>query len=180
MANFIKKDYKMIFTEKTQFKYGKVDLYFLNKEEVLSFPHSFIITSHCFPILNDDVLFTINHRGIDIIGGHIEKDETPEQALIREAREEASIIPLNYEVIGGILVDNSNAPLAMENGYPEKGIELFYKVTQFEILDFNISHESTDRVFINKNNVREKHHKWRKAYQAVLDSCFENKYKLKM
>lgn len=68
----------------------------------------------------------------------------------------------------------------MKNGYPEKGIELFYKVTQFELLDFNISHESTDRVFINKNDVSERHHKWRKAYQTVLDSCFENKYKFKI
>lgn len=170
----------MIFTEKTQFKYGEVDLYFLDKNEVLSYPHSSIITSHCFPIFGNEVLFTINHRGIDIIGGHIEKGETPEQALIREAMEEASIIPINYEIIGGILVDNTNAPLAMKNGYPDKGIELFYKVTKFDVLDFNKSHESTDRIYIDRKDVREKHHKWRKAYQIVLDSCFENKYKLKI
>lgn len=65
----------MIFTEKTQFKYGEIGFYFLDKEEVLSFPHSSIVTSHCFPILNNDVLFTINHRGVDIIGGHIEKGQ---------------------------------------------------------------------------------------------------------
>jgi len=167
----------MIFTENTQFKYGEVGLYVLDKEEVLAMPSDSIVTAHCFPVFQDHVLFTINHRGIDIIGGHIEKGETPEEALIREAREEASIIPGKYEVIGGILVDNSNAPQAMEKGYPVKGVELFYKITEFEMLPFNHSHESTDRVMIHKDEVSDKHHKWRQAYQLVLDACFERQLK---
>lgn len=164
----------MIFTEKTQFKYGDVDLYFLNKKEVFLLPESSIVTSHCFPVLKDQVLLTINHRGVDIIGGHIEKGETPEQALIREAKEEASILPINYEIIGGILVDNTNAPLAIKNGYPIKGIELFYKVSNFDILEFNYSHESSGRIFIHKDEVQAQHHKWRIAYQMVLNSCFNH------
>ena len=167
----------MIFTEHTQFKYGEVGLYVLDKEEALSMSSDSIVTAHCFPVFQDHVLFTINHRGVDIIGGHIEKGETPEQALIREAQEEASIIVGAYEVIGGILVDNSNAPKAMEKGYPVKGVELFYKITEFEMLPFNHSHESTDRIMVHKDDAHQKHHKWREVYQLVLDTCFEPQLK---
>jgi mutator protein MutT len=40
-------------------------------------------------------------------GGHVEKDETPEEALIRESREEVGVVPIRYKSLGSINDPNS-------------------------------------------------------------------------
>lgn len=167
--------------EKTIYGDGEVTLTFLNKSDWLNLGSPKATSVHCFVIKNDKVLFTVNPRGIDIIGGHVEPGENSEQALLREAMEEASIIPIKYEVVGAIAVDNSNNPKAIEKGYPLIGYQLFYKVTEFDILPFNATHECTNRKWVNKQEITKTHHKWLKTHQATLNECFNTPAKkLKM
>ena len=168
-------------SEKTIYGSGEVELTYLNKEDLIKMPEIKATSVHCFVVKDDEVLFTINPRGIDIIGGHVEGDETSEQAMIREAKEEASIIPLNYEVIGAIQVDNKNNPDALKKGYPLIGYQLFYKVNDYEMLPFEQTHECVDRKWVKKDDIPTLHHKWLKTHQAVLNDCVEKpKNKLKL
>jgi 8-oxo-dGTP pyrophosphatase MutT (NUDIX family) len=57
---------------------------------------------YCLAILPDikQVVLTRNHRGWEMLGGHIEPGETIEQALIRECLEEGGFAPENYQLFG--------------------------------------------------------------------------------
>ncbi len=160
--------------EKTIYGEGEVTLTFLTPKEWESLGSPEATSVHGFPLSDNKVLFTVNPRGIDIIGGHVEAGETGEQAFIRESLEEASIVPTKYEIVGVIQVDNKNNPKALEKGYPLLGYQLFYKVTEFINLPFKATNECTDRKWVNKENVQELHHKWLKTHQAIIEECFKN------
>lgn len=184
ILNLEKEEKKLIknrISEKTIYGSGEVELTYLNKEDLSKMSDIKATSVHCFVVKDNEVLFTVNPRGIDIIGGHVEHGETNEQAMIREAKEEASIIPLKYEIVGAIQVDNKNNPEALKKGYPEKGYQLFYKINEYELLPFEQTHECVDRKWVKKDEVAELHHKWLKTHQAVLDDCLKQpKNKLKM
>lgn len=163
----------MTIQEKTIYGEGEVTLTFLDKNDWMKAGTPNATSVHCFVTKGEDVLFTVNPRGIDIIGGHVESGENNEQALLRESMEEASIIPLKYELIGAISVNNEKNPKALEKGYPLIGYQLFYKVTEYEELPFQATHECTDRKWVNKEEIQNKHHKWLKTHQAILDECFK-------
>lgn len=57
---------------------------------------------YCLAILPDtkQVVLTRNHRGWEMLGGHIEPGETVEQALLRECLEEGGFTPENYQLFG--------------------------------------------------------------------------------
>lgn len=171
----------MTIQEKTIYGEGEVTLTFLNKEQWINNGSPEATSVHCLVIKEGNILFTVNPRGIDIIGGHVENGENSEQALLREAMEEASIIPTKYEIVGAISVNNENNPKALEKGYPLIGYQLFYKVSEFELLPFEATHECTDRKWVKKDDVVKEHHKWLKTHQAILEECFKNPVKkLKM
>lgn len=153
--------------EKTKFGNGLVTLTLMNPNEFEVLPNPTSV--HCFPVVNNKILFTINPRGIDIIGGHVESGENALQALIREAKEEASIELVDCELIGIIEVDNSENPEAIKKGYPLKGYQFFYKTTKFSMLPFEETHECTGRMFVSKNEIPEKHHNWLKVHDAILE-----------
>jgi len=57
-------------------------------------------------IIHDEKILLIHHRKLDLwlpVGGHIEENETPDQALIREVKEE---IGIDIEIL-----NQSNIPL---------------------------------------------------------------------
>ena len=158
--------------ETTYFGKMKVHLQFINKEQYENLNSPKPSTSHCFPIKEDKVLFTVNPRGLDIIGGHIEIGESPEEALIREAMEEGCIIPKSYELIGAIEVDNRDSKeMALEKGYPLLGYQLIYIVSDFEELEFNATHECLARKYVNIEEVSHYHHNWLKSHQLALDEA---------
>lgn len=166
--------------EKARYDTGEVTLTLLDVETAKQHLYS-AGSVHCFPISNGDVLFTLNPRGIDIIGGHVEKGETAVDALFRETIEEASIEVISYKLIGGIEVDNTNNPAAIAKGYPIKGYQLFFAITEFEMNDFVATHECTGRLFMKPNEVQEKHHNWLKVHQALLNEAIKpNKHKPKI
>lgn len=165
--------------EKTYYGNDVVYLSFMTAAEYNSTSNSHATSVHCFPIKDNQILFTKNPRGVDIIGGHVEKGETPEQALIREAKEEACIELEKFELIGAVRVDNRDNPKAIEKGYPEIGYQLFYKSEKFKTLDFEQTHECTGRIYLRKADIKEKHHKWLETHQEILvemeKGCFKKK-----
>ena len=57
---------------------------------------------YCLAILpaTKQIVLTRNHRGWEMLGGHIEPGETIEQALLRECLEEGGFIPESYRLFG--------------------------------------------------------------------------------
>lgn len=67
-------------------------------------------TTLCLLVKENKILLAMKKRGFgegryNGIGGKIEKSETPEQAMIREAKEEILITPTKYEKVGLIEFD---------------------------------------------------------------------------
>lgn len=69
--------------EKVLYGENVVYLSLITKEEVLELNLK-ASTVHSFPIKDNKIMATVNQRGVDIIGGHIEGSETPDEALTRE------------------------------------------------------------------------------------------------
>ena len=171
--------------EKTMYGDAVVYLKFIPATEYLKMEGAVPSSVHGFPIKNDSILFTVNPRGIDIIGGHIEKGETSEIALIRESDEEASIKPTDFTLIGAIEVDNRDNPKAIEAGYPPKGYQLFYAIKHYETFPFEATHECTSRQYVKIEDIQKTHHKWLKTHENILDEMksmlkITKKPKLKM
>lgn len=57
---------------------------------------------YCLAILPEtkQVVLTRNHRGWEMLGGHIEPGETIEEALLRECLEEGGFTPEHYQLFG--------------------------------------------------------------------------------
>lgn len=67
-------------------------------------------TTLCLLKKEDKILLAMKKRGFgegkyNGVGGKIEKNETPEQAMIRETQEEISVTPIDYEKAGLIEFD---------------------------------------------------------------------------
>ena len=54
----------------------------------------------CIAMYQDKIVLTRNHRGWEFLGGHIEKGETVEEALHREAMEEGGFTIDRYKIFG--------------------------------------------------------------------------------
>jgi 8-oxo-dGTP pyrophosphatase MutT (NUDIX family) len=156
--------------EKTYYGDNVVYLKMLTPEDYLKLENPIPSSVHCFPVKNDEILFTINPRGLDIIGGHIEKGETAESAMIREGMEEGCIEIKSMKLIGAIQVDNRDNPKAEALGYPKVGYQLFYAVDNFTMLPFVANFECTDRKFVNKEDISKQHHKWLNVHDELLNS----------
>lgn len=67
-------------------------------------------TTLCLLKRNNEILLAMKKRGFgegkyNGVGGKIENNETPEQAMIRETQEEISVTPIKYEKVGLIEFD---------------------------------------------------------------------------
>ena len=91
-------------------------------------PQKDLITSvHVFAFLDDQILFTKHpDRDWDIPGGHIERDETPEEALEREVYEETCVKLRDIRIFGylKIILLESDPPMP-KYPYPESYILLY-------------------------------------------------------
>jgi 8-oxo-dGTP pyrophosphatase MutT (NUDIX family) len=155
--------------EKTAYGDGVVYLKFLTASQYWQLDSPKATSVHCFPIEGNNVLFTLNPRGIDIIGGHVESGETVEETLQRECKEEASIELISYRFIGAIQVDNRDNPKALEKGYPIKGYQLFYVSSHYNLLDFKPDFECTGRQYIDFADIKNKHHNWLQTHDKLLE-----------
>ena len=92
---------------------------------------SVLETTLCLLKQDNNILLAVKKRGFgegkyNGVGGKLEKGETPEEAMIRECREEVGVIPTNYEKVGYILFDE------FFKGQPEQVAFHLYIATEWE------------------------------------------------
>jgi len=64
-------------------------------------PRELCTAVFCVAIHNDDtIVLTKTRRGWELLGGHLEGDETIEQGLFRESHEEGGYTPEVYKLCG--------------------------------------------------------------------------------
>ncbi|MEK4486368.1 NUDIX domain-containing protein [Psychrobacillus sp. FSL H8-0484] len=119
----------------------------LDKSEVATSVHSF-----CF---NQDkvLLVHVKDRGYNIPGGHIDYNETPEDALHREVYEEGYVAG-NIKYLGAIEVNHTDNPSFVQDGpYPLVGYQLFYRMDIEECFPFLRENETTSRIWVEPEEV---------------------------
>jgi len=132
---------------------GKVKLTWMQANEL---PEKELITSvHGLCFKNNKLLLVnLNHRGWDIPGGHIEKEEAPEDCFKREAYEEGYITG-SCSLLGHITVDHTkNIMWDSEGPYPKIGYQIFYRMDVQQIYEFKAAHESRERIWINSKDIK--------------------------
>jgi len=114
----------------------------------------FVTSVHGYCFLDDKIMLVkIDHRGFNMPGGHIEGNETPEQAFHREAFEEG-YVKGKIKHLGAIEVNHRDNPHFDPNGkYPLIGYQLFYRMDITECLPFLREHESTARIWVEPDQV---------------------------
>lgn len=84
----------------------------------------------------------------DIFGGHLEKDETPETALIREFQEELGVTPANY----ALMIATLDEPDVQSYG---PGKHHIYQITQWTGRPENRSTEHQEIRWFKQNKLNE-------------------------
>lgn len=95
------------------------------------------------------VVISRPERGWGLPGGHVEKDETPQEAAIRELYEEASvgIDPKTLRVIGGWHAKKIRKTEA-NSKYPDDAYQLLFIAEVTRVDDFVANHESLERKLV--------------------------------
>ncbi len=103
---------------------------------------------------NKVMLVDVASRGFDLPGGHLEENELPEEALIRECMEEGYVKCDQISLIGIIEVNHEENPLFNPNGkYPLIGYQLFYRTNIIECLPYKGEHECLARTFVKPDDI---------------------------
>ncbi|MFD2443718.1 NUDIX domain-containing protein [Bacillus sp. CGMCC 1.16607] len=93
------------------------------------------------------LLVQIEGRGFNFPGGHVEKEELPENAIHREVYEEG-YVKGTIKLLGAIEVSHKNNPLFDPNGkYPLIGYQLFYRMDISECYPFLRENEAKTRIW---------------------------------
>ena len=128
----------------------------------------------CYLIKDNNILLVKdNKRGWDVPGGHVEKDESPENALIREMEEEAGCRIRNIILIGYLHCHQLKKNLK----YPIDGLIAVYTVFDFEIdHSKRYLHEVYDSKFVPLNKVKSYHHNWTALKQFIAELVLNDKH----
>lgn len=118
---------------------------------------------------DDSLLLTnIRSRGWDLPGGHVELGETPEDAIIRELKEEAGAVVRRHEQIGYLKVTNEKEN-ELNKKYPKESCILVYKGYDVVV---DVSHdfklEATESKFLPIDQLPNIHHNWNEAKAQVI------------
>lgn len=152
--------------EKTKFGDINVELEWIPTKDFFKLGKVAVTSCFSLPVLEDQLLMTLNPRGWDFIGGHTENNESPFETMYREAEEESAITVVGSEFIGAIKVFNPN--WNDKSPYPETAYQLFYLSRKFLVNEFDRSFECEDRKFININDIPTKHHNLLDTHKEIL------------
>lgn len=111
-------------------------------------------TAFAFAFQEDRMLLTrLKKRGWDIPGGHIEGDESPEQAAVRETMEEAGVLVEPAQLIG-IQELEVFGPLPRHGWSSPLSAQVFYLCRVVEVLPFVPTDEALERGFFAPVDIR--------------------------
>ena len=111
-------------------------------------------TAFAFAFQDDRMLLTrLKKRGWDIPGGHIEGDESPERAAVRETIEEAGVVVEPVRLIG-IQELEVFGPLPRDGWSSPLSAQVFYLCRVIEVLPFVPTEEALDRGFFAPEDIR--------------------------
>lgn len=119
-------------------------------------PEQHLVTSsHGFCFYQGKILLVnISGRGYTNPGGHLEDNETPEEAFIREAYEEAYVRGNTY-FLGAIEVNHEENPLFDTNGkYPLIGYQTYFRMDITDCLPFLSENESSSRIWVEPSLIK--------------------------
>ncbi|HSX35472.1 MAG TPA: NUDIX domain-containing protein [Patescibacteria group bacterium] len=122
---------------------------------------------------NDLLLANIASRGWDLPGGHIEANETPEQALTRELKEETGASIESSKLIGYLKITNEQENERNKKYHKESCI-LVYKGYGVAV-DANHSFqlEASESNFVSLKELPSVHHGWNEAKAQVVAYAFD-------
>jgi len=111
-------------------------------------------TAFAFAFQEDRMLLTrLKKRGWDIPGGHIEGEETPDQAAVRETMEEAGVLVEPVQLIGIQELEVFD-PLPRDGWSSPLSAQVFYLCRVVELLPFAPTEEALDRGFFVPADIR--------------------------
>jgi len=121
-------------------------------------------------IKDDKVLCAKLNRGVDIPGGHIDPEESPFDAMVREAKEETGAIVKSAHLVGAQKI-TLKCPRPEKYAYPYPvSYQLFYYSNDIEMGEFLKDEDSEGAIWIDLDKVYEvawfKNHK--ELFQEVL------------
>ena len=118
------------------------------------------------------LLVNLHERGWDFPGGHLEREETPEECLKREAMEEAYVSGSSV-LLGYMIVDHHDNPNWNEDTpYPKVGYQVFYQMEIEEEYPFQAEFESVDRCWIDPERIVDYYPAWNEVYQQILTQAY--------
>lgn len=155
-------------SEETYFGGCKVVLDWLTAEEFLALNTKSVTSCFLLPKKEDKIGVTLNPRGVDFIGGHLE-EESPYDCMVRETLEESSIKVKSAKFLGAIQVVHPEWNESIT--YPETGYQLFYVSEDYEVLSFKETHECTGRDFLSLEDIKSQHHNLLSVHIQALEEA---------
>lgn len=139
---------------------------------------SLVTSAHGICFYDGKILMVeLSQRGWDFLGGHLEKGETPLQAMQRETMEEGYVSGPS-RLFGYIVVDHSDNRLwAANSHYPKVGYQLFYRMDVQKLQPFLAGHEAKNRKFVSIDEAADCHHDWNPLYDNIITAAVQARYR---
>lgn len=131
-----------------------------NKVSLKWLPHkkinenSLVTSVHGYCFMDGKILLVqVKDRGFNAPGGHVELNENPEEALLREIYEEGYVTG-TIKYLGAIEVNHEENENFIHNGpYPMIGYQLFYRVDIKKIFPFLRENETITRIWVEPEEI---------------------------